>query len=78
MRRIPGTAGYLTALGVAVRRHRVAKGMSQEEFALAVEIDRTYLSGIERGLRNPTVGTLLRLTKVLGTTPAALLKAAEK
>lgn len=78
VRKVTGSASYLAALGAAVRRYRVAKGFSQEAFAFEVELDRTYVSGIERGVRNPTVATLLRLTKVLGITPGALLKAAEK
>ena len=71
------TAAYLAALGAAVRRSREKLGRSQEQFAFDAELDRTYVSGIERGRRNPTVKTLLRLCAVLGTTPAALLKAAE-
>ena len=78
MRKVTGATAYLAALGQAVRRHREAKGFSQEAFAFEVELDRTYVSGIERGVRNPTVATLLRMTKALGITPAALLKAAEK
>lgn len=78
MRKVTGSASYLAALGQALRRLRVAKGLSQEEFAFEVELDRTYISGIERGVRNPTIATLLRLTKVLGITPSALLRAAEK
>ena len=78
MRKITGAAAYLAALGLAVRRHREGLGLSQEQFAFEVELDRTYVSGIERGVRNPTVGTLLRLTKALGVTPGTLLKAAEK
>jgi transcriptional regulator with XRE-family HTH domain len=52
--------------------------MSQEAFAFEVELDRTYVSGIERGIRNRTVATLIRLTQALGTTPAGLLRATER
>lgn len=38
-----------------VRRLRLEKGMSQEEFGFAAGIDRTYVSGVERGLRNPSL-----------------------
>ncbi len=78
MRKTSGTAAYLAALGLALRRHREDLDLSQEQFAFEVELDRTYISGIERGVRNPTVATLLRLTKALGVPPSALLKAAEK
>ena len=66
------------ALGAAVRIRRRTIGLSQEALAFEVELDRTYVSGIERGVRNPTVATLLRLTRALGVPPSALLKAAEK
>lgn len=78
MRKVTGAATYLAALGRAVRRHREDLGLSQEQFAFETDLDRTYVSGIERGVRNPTVGTLLRLTKALGVAPSALLKAAER
>lgn len=78
MRKTTGSAEYLDALGRAVRRYREKTGLSQEQFAFEVELDRTYVSGIERGVRNPTVATLLRLTAALGTTPAGLLRSAER
>ena len=78
MRKTTGAAGYLAALGRAVSHHREKVGFSQEQFAFEVDLDRTYVSGIERGVRNPTVATLLRLTRALGVPPSAMLKAAEK
>ncbi|MFO1077112.1 MAG: helix-turn-helix transcriptional regulator [Planctomycetota bacterium] len=74
----PGTTAYLASLGQALRRRREKMGLSQEQFAFEVEMDRTYVSGIERGRRNPTVATLRRLTQVLGISPSTLLKDAEK
>ncbi|WP_236697390.1 helix-turn-helix domain-containing protein [Sphingomonas sp. Leaf357] len=44
-----------TRFGRNMRRLRKAKGMSQERFALEFDIDRSYVSGIERGKRNPTI-----------------------
>lgn len=41
--------------GTNVRRLRLEKDMSQEEFGFAAGIDRTYVSGVERGLRNPSL-----------------------
>lgn len=69
---------YLLALGAAVRARRERIGMSQEEFGFEAEIHRTYIGGIERGERNPTVLTLLRLAKVLGTTPAQIMRDTER
>ena len=69
---------YLRAFGLTVRRLRKRSGFSQESFAHEAGLDRTYVSGIERGVRNPTVATLLRIAGALGTTPGALLRGADK
>lgn len=61
-------------VGGNLRRYRTAKGISQEELAHRCELDRTYVSGIERGVRNPTVVVLERLAGVLGIPAAALLE----
>lgn len=62
-------------VGRALRRYRLAKGLSQEEFADLCGLDRTYVSGIERGLRNPTVVVLERMAAVLGIPSTAFLEA---
>lgn len=49
-----------------IRRIRVARGLSQEVLAVDAEIDRTYVSRLERGLENPTVAVLEKLSKALG------------
>jgi len=56
-----------------VRRMRNETGMSQDEFADAVGIDRTYVSGIERGVRNPTIKILDKLSAALNVPPHELL-----
>ena len=48
-----------------MRQLRTAKGLSQEALADQSEIDRTYVSLLERGLKNPTLGTMLGLCKSL-------------
>jgi len=60
-------------VGRNVRRCRDQVGISQEELADRAGIDRTYVSGIERGVRNPTVLVLKDIADTLGVTPAALL-----
>lgn len=60
-------------VGRNVRRHRRAAGLTQEELAHRAGLDRTYLSDIERGIRNPTVLLLRDLAAVFGVHPAALL-----
>ncbi len=48
-------------------------GLSQEALAEKADIDRTYVSGVERGVRNPTVTVVARFASALDTTPALLL-----
>jgi transcriptional regulator with XRE-family HTH domain len=52
--------------GQAVRRHRELVRLSQEDLADRARLDRTYVSGIERGKRNPTLDVLQRLSTALG------------
>ena len=60
-------------LGLQIQRLRTAKGWSQEELAYRADIHRTYISGLERGTRNPTVTVVERLVKALGCTWSDLL-----
>jgi len=48
--------------------------LTQEDVALQAGIDLTYVGGIERGRRNPSVNVLARIADVLGVEPAELLK----
>lgn len=67
------------AFGAAVRARREELQLSQEQLGIrAGEMDRTYVSGIERGVRNPTLKIVGRLAKALGTPPSRLLAAAER
>ncbi len=49
-----------------LRRMRVAQGLAQELLAVDASVDRTYISRLERGLENPTVSVLERLSDALG------------
>lgn len=49
-----------------LRRLRVARGRSQEDLALEAEIDRAYMSRLERGIVNPTIGVLEQIAVALG------------
>ena len=62
------------ALGRVVHRLRIGLGISQEDFADRVGLDRTYVSGIERGICNPTLLVLLRLAQALAVPVAQLLE----
>jgi transcriptional regulator with XRE-family HTH domain len=60
-------------VGANVKAAREAKGWSQEELADRARMHRTYVSGIERGIRNPTITVLERVGKALGIAPGNLL-----
>lgn len=64
-------------VGQNVRRLRVERKLTQEQLAHDAEIDLTYLGGIERGRRNPSVSVLGRLAASLGVHPSDLLQTAE-
>lgn len=65
-------------LGVNVRHHRKQKGMTQEQLALEAGMERSYVSDLERGTRNPSVQALGRLAEALGIEPHELLMVATK
>jgi transcriptional regulator with XRE-family HTH domain len=56
-----------------VRRARKLAGLSQEELAVEAQVDRTYVSQVERGKRNITIVVLARLAGAMRTTAAALV-----
>ena len=63
-------------LGRAVRDRRLALGLTQEQLAAACGIDRSFLGEVDRGRRNVTLPTLLRIAVGLRTTPGTLLDSA--
>jgi len=64
---------YRKILGLNVKARRKAMGLSQEQLGFEVEIDRTYISGIERGVRNPSLLMIVKIADRLEKTPAQLL-----
>jgi transcriptional regulator with XRE-family HTH domain len=64
--------------GELVRSLRQEKGYSQEEFSFRVGLHQTYISSVERGERNVTIGTADRIAKALGTTLADLFGMLER
>lgn len=60
-------------VGRNVRKFRLAKGLTQEQFAVASGFGQNYLSDLERGRRNPTVVTIWELAQALGVTPIDLI-----
>lgn len=58
--------------GMKVRQLREKRGWSQEELAGRAGLHWTYVGGIERGERNPSLKNILRLAKALGASPREL------
>jgi transcriptional regulator with XRE-family HTH domain len=54
------------AFGQRVRELRSEKGLSQEGLALACDLDRTYIGGIERGERNVSLVNIQKIAAALG------------
>jgi transcriptional regulator with XRE-family HTH domain len=61
------------AFGHVLRDYRQKAGLSQEELAGRADVDRTYVSLLERGLRQPTLESLFRLAKALAVAPATMV-----
>ncbi|MCV6596458.1 MAG: helix-turn-helix transcriptional regulator [Mangrovicoccus sp.] len=60
--------------GNNLRSARKAQGYSQESFAHAVDLDRTYIGGIERGERNPGLKTVIKIADALNLDVADLFR----
>jgi transcriptional regulator with XRE-family HTH domain len=60
-------------LGKAIRKERVARGLSQEGLAFECELHRTYVGSVERGERNVSLENLLRISRALGLRASQLL-----
>jgi DNA-binding XRE family transcriptional regulator len=66
------------AFGRVLREQRTAAGVSQEALALSADVDRTFVSQIERGIRQPTLTTLCKLARALDVQPSTLVSRMEK
>lgn len=60
--------------GDRVRSLRTKQGLSQEDFAANCGLDRTYISGIERGRRNPSLRNIRKIAAELGVSLSELFK----
>jgi transcriptional regulator with XRE-family HTH domain len=66
-------SAIIRTVAANVRRTRKALGLSQEELAFEADVDRTYISQVERAKRNITIVVLARLAAALHTTPDRLV-----
>jgi len=67
----------LTAFGSNLRRERERKKLTQEKLAEKADLDPSYISGIERGIRNPSILSVVRIGNALGTTASDLCRRIE-
>jgi transcriptional regulator with XRE-family HTH domain len=68
-----GAKTVASAFGQVLRDCRGKADISQEELAARAEVDRTYVSLLERGLRQPALGTIFRLANALGVAPGTIV-----
>ena len=64
----------LTSLASNVKKHRKQVGLSQEELAFQCDIDRTYISKVERGVANPSLLILVKIAEMLNVRIEDLVK----
>lgn len=51
--------------GLRVKELRIEKGITQEDLAFKIGVDRSYMGFVERGERNPTLGKIMKIAEVL-------------
>ena len=66
------------AFGQVLRETRKDRGYSQEALALSCGLDRTFISLLERGLRQPTLSSIFSIAAALETQPSTMLEKVEK
>ena len=69
---------HLIKLGEKIREIRKIIGLSQEELALKAGVDRSYIGGIERGERNVSLLTLIKIASCLNCSVADFTKGIPK
>jgi transcriptional regulator with XRE-family HTH domain len=74
----PGDDPIHASLGRAIRELRTTSRVSQEQLAERAGLHRLYLGGVERGERNPTLHTIVRVARALEVAPSELLARAER
>ncbi|MDO7847431.1 helix-turn-helix transcriptional regulator [Hymenobacter sp. M29] len=74
----PNSTLFSAAFGKALKNKRTALNLSQEELGFRSGLDRTYISGIERGTRNPTLLIANRIAEALAIPLSVLIAEAEK
>ena len=68
----------LIVFGLRLRQIRLERGLSQEQLGLLADLDRTYISGIERGVRNVSLLNIFRLANALNLPTCKLFEQEEQ
>lgn len=66
------------AFGKVLQRLRKSRGLSQEELSFNSGLDRTFISRLESGLRQPTISTIIKLAEALNVSAASIVAEVEK
>lgn len=77
-RKVAEKSAQSAAFGRALYALRIKKDLSQEELSFRSAIDRSYLSQIERGEKEPCLGIILKLSRALETSPSTLFQSVEQ
>jgi len=77
-RHVQPESGPEKAFGKALQEFRKTRDVSQERLGLIAELDRTYISLVERGLRSPTIRTVVLLAEVLEVRPSEIVRRMEE
>jgi len=75
---MPNREQIQTAFGRQLRKFREAKALTQETLTEKANMDRTYISDIERGIRNPGIKNVARLAKALDVTSSDLMEGVDE
>lgn len=65
-------------MAAVIRKHRTARGLSQNQLSKISKVSQTYISALERGLYEPTVLILLQIAKALKVELWKLIREAER
>lgn len=68
----PTAEKMLLNFGLRLKSLRLANGLSQEQLGMLAQLDRTYISGIERGVRNVGVLNIFRIAQALKVPPTEM------
>jgi transcriptional regulator with XRE-family HTH domain len=74
---MPARSPDHAAFGHAIRQIREERDITQTQLAAITKLDRSYISGIERGERNPSLTNILKIARALGVTACEIHRRAE-